>query len=322
MAIAIMFETTNADLAEAGEWRQLLIIPDPSGEPLIFSRTTNGGKSPAYKWRKDAPGFDTVEVMRSPAAGVVMSEKDWTDMRESGFAPVLGQKGQKAVARAIEQGFPVDERHPSAFLALIVAIVAEQGLRAATYVRDGRRKDLSGLVGGMPSQAAPTAPVPAQKRPTVEQVQDDMPAPVVAPVVAATAAPAMRLATVPPKALATRYVSRTVEGVKDFAVLDYALKRRRNVLLMGPTGSGKTTLPIAWSAKNGRPCYSVSGNQSVEPSQLFGKYTSDGVGGWVWVDGPVTEIIRHGGTLILDEVNFISPKIATVLFSQIGRAHV
>ena len=135
------------------------------------------------------------------------------------------------------------------------------------------------------------------------------------PVAAPVAAPASQLATVPDKGLGKRYISRQVDGAADFAILDMARDCRFNVLIMGPTGSGKTTLPIAWSAATGRRCYSVSGNQSVEPSQLFGKYVPDGVGGFVWIDGPVTEIVRNGGTLILDEVNFISPKITTVLFS-------
>ena len=62
----------------------------------------------------------------------------------------------------------------------------------------------------------------------------------------------------------------------------------------------------------------VSGTVSLEASQLFGRYIPDGVGGFMWQDGGVTELVRHGGVLILDEVNFIPSKIATVLFSLLA----
>jgi MoxR-like ATPase len=67
----------------------------------------------------------------------------------------------------------------------------------------------------------------------------------------------------------------------------------------------------------------VSGNASMEPSQMTGKYVSDGNGSFAWIDGPVTDVVRNGGVLLLDEVNFISPKIYTVLYSLLdGRRSI
>lgn len=48
---------------------------------------------------------------------------------------------------------------------------------------------------------------------------------------------------------------------------------------------------------------------------MTGKYVADGNGSFAWIDGPVTDVVRNGGVLLLDEVNFISPKIYTVLYS-------
>jgi hypothetical protein len=59
----------------------------------------------------------------------------------------------------------------------------------------------------------------------------------------------------------------------------------------------------------------ISGNASMEPSQMTGKFTPDGEGGYLWIDGPVTDVVRNGGVLLLDEVNFINPKIYTNLYS-------
>jgi hypothetical protein len=55
---------------------------------------------------------------------------------------------------------------------------------------------------------------------------------------------------------------------------------------------------------------------------MFGKMTQID-GAWVWIDGPVTDVVRNGGVLLLDEVNFINPKIYTVLYSLMdGRRNI
>jgi len=56
---------------------------------------------------------------------------------------------------------------------------------------------------------------------------------------------------------------------------------------------------------------------------MTGKYVADGNGSFAWIDGPVTDVVRNGGVLLLDEVNFISPKIYTVLYSLLdGRRSI
>jgi hypothetical protein len=123
------------------------------------------------------------------------------------------------------------------------------------------------------------------------------------------------LASVPRIELAKRYVHRKVFEVEDFKVFDHARANSINVLIYGPTGPGKTTSVEAWAAERGLRMATVSGNASMEPSQMTGKFVSDGNGSFAWIDGPVTDVVRNGGVLLLDEVNFISPKIYTVLYS-------
>jgi len=129
---------------------------------------------------------------------------------------------------------------------------------------------------------------------------------------------AWAMAQIPDRGQAARYIHRKIAGVEDFDVFDYAATNRHNVLLYGPTGPGKTTSAVAYAAQKGLPVFMVSGTVSLEASQLFGRYIPDGEGGFVWQDGGVTELVRHGGVLVLDEVNFIPSKIATVLFSLLA----
>ena len=114
------------------------------------------------------------------------------------------------------------------------------------------------------------------------------------------------------------YVSRrTALGANrtDFQVLDYAHAHHYNVLIEGPTGLGKTSAVIAWAGRNSKPFYAVSSNVAIDPSQLFGKFVPDGIGGFHWQDGPVADLVRHGGVLLINEINFLPERISTVLFS-------
>jgi hypothetical protein len=123
------------------------------------------------------------------------------------------------------------------------------------------------------------------------------------------------LASVPRAELAKRYVHRKIWSQEDFAVFDHARSENINVLIYGPTGPGKTTAVEAWAAERGLRLATISGNASMEPRQMFGGFIPDGNGGYGWIDGPVTDVVRNGGVLLLDEVNFISPKIYTTVYS-------
>lgn len=128
-----------------------------------------------------------------------------------------------------------------------------------------------------------------------------------------------QLASVPPRSLAKEYVSRKITDKQDFEIFEYAHLSHTNVLIEGPTGPGKTTSVMAYAARGQYPFYAVPSNVGVEPSQLFGKYIPDGAGSFIWQDGPVTDLVRHGGVLLINEVNFLPPRVATVLFGLLDR---
>lgn len=125
-----------------------------------------------------------------------------------------------------------------------------------------------------------------------------------------------RHAFIPPKDYADRYVHRKVHGIADFDLLKHCRDNCLNLLLMGDTGAGKTMLPMAYAAANGIPYYTVPCDVSIDPTALFGKMMpGDRVGEFVWVDGPVTELVRYGGILNISEINFMPAKIAASLYS-------
>lgn len=122
-------------------------------------------------------------------------------------------------------------------------------------------------------------------------------------------------AYIPDTSVYASYVGRKVNGVQDLELLEYAMDRGHNVMLSGPTGSGKTRLGESFAAWKGLPYYSLPCDVSIDPSALFGKMVpTEDAGRFEWADGPVTELARNGGVLNISEVNFMSPKIAASLY--------
>lgn len=134
-----------------------------------------------------------------------------------------------------------------------------------------------------------------------------------------------RVASVPPKPVADKYVGRNFGNKTDFEVLDLATENQWNVLLEGDTGTGKTMVARAYAASRGKHFYSTPSNVGIDPSQMMGKFIPDPSGNalGVWQDGPVTDLVRHGGVLLINEVNFMPARVATALFSLLdGRREI
>jgi hypothetical protein len=157
------------------------------------------------------------------------------------------------------------------------------------------------------TQAEPEPPAPAKRKRVLRSVKIDV-------------RTDDRLAEVPDRDIYDTYVGRDFDSMTYVQVFDYCRTEHVNLLVQGPTGSGKTHAVMAYAALRGLPYYSVSSSVGVEASQLFGKFIPDANGkGYVWQDGPVTDLARYGGVLLINEINFIPERISTVLFSLLDR---
>lgn len=293
MEIAVFTESYEPSMG--AKRRQILMSPHEGGV-RIWSRMTDGSKGPHNKW-EDAHVdqfvnmIDSNEQLTRTPVGVYVTAADEKAIADKGYSPVLGTKACNQHAKAD----PNTDTTP--FLDKLYelydqTLIGDDTLE--TYVIDNRR------------QAGATVPLVV---PVPTQTMDNT------SVSSGGKVFSVNLATVPRKELAERYVHRKVWGVEDFKVYDHARAEGINVLIYGPTGPGKTTSVEAWAAERGLRMASISGNASMEPSQMTGKFVSDGEGAFMWIDGPVTDVVRNGGVLLLDEVNFINPKIYTNLYS-------
>ena len=293
MEIAVFTESYEPNMGE--KRRQVLMAPYED-EVRIWSRTTDGTKGPHNKWEEVTldeltNSIHVDETLTRVPAGVYVTATDEKAIKDKGYSPVLGTKACSSHAKAEVPTTPMSAAQTVCDMYDRI-LIGDDTLEST--VIDNRRSTSSTVPLVVPVQAADMAPT-----------QTIAPAPTLQ----------LHLASVPRKELADRYVHRKIWGQEDFAVYDHAREQGINVLIYGPTGPGKTTSVEAWCAARGLRMATISGNASMEPSQMTGKFVSDGAGAFIWIDGPVTDVVRNGGVLLLDEVNFISPKIYTNLYS-------
>ncbi|WP_205698822.1 AAA family ATPase [Conexibacter sp. SYSU D00693] len=84
-------------------------------------------------------------------------------------------------------------------------------------------------------------------------------------------------------------------------LLTVAAEQGAPVLLLGPTGCGKTVLVEALARDLGRELVTVTCHDDLTTADLVGRHLIRG-GDVVWQDGPLTTAMRDGAVCYLDEV--------------------
>ncbi len=80
------------------------------------------------------------------------------------------------------------------------------------------------------------------------------------------------------------------------------------VNIVGPTGSGKSSMVEYACALTGRPFIRINGRGDMESSALLGQLIARN-GGTEWVDGELTIGVRQGAVVCIDEWTLIPPEI-------------
>lgn len=126
---------------------------------------------------------------------------------------------------------------------------------------------------------------------------------------------------VPPAWMYEDYVPRNLGSFTDLELLAAAHEDLDNVLIYGPTGTGKTSCVLAYAAWKQIPFYSVPSGMAERRHLFGGLVPVEGVSGapLQWVDGPVTKLYRHGGVLLINEINFMQPKVGNTLFEGLDK---
>lgn len=87
----------------------------------------------------------------------------------------------------------------------------------------------------------------------------------------------------------------------EIGLFSIAAQNRMPVMLKGPTGCGKTRFVQHMAHRLGRPLITVACHEDLTASDLVGRYLLKGQE-TVWIDGPLTIGVKHGGIVYLDEI--------------------
>lgn len=113
---------------------------------------------------------------------------------------------------------------------------------------------------------------------------------------------------IPPIEKFKNYVPQTRE-LEDLLV---AWEMGDRVNVVGPTGSGKSSMVEYACALTGRPFIRINGRGDMESSSLLGMLTVKD-GDTIWMDGELTMGVRQGAVVCVDEWTLIPPEITMSL---------
>ncbi|UVK63498.1 AAA-ATPase [Mycobacterium phage Aegeus] len=94
--------------------------------------------------------------------------------------------------------------------------------------------------------------------------------------------------------------------------------QRHHVMMVGPAGTGKSTLAEQAAEALGRKCYSISLSPQTPASQLIGYMDANGN----YVRTPFRDAFEHGHAFHFDEVDKAHPGILTVINSALANGHM
>ena len=306
MTIAVLVESQAGLLDGIPATEQTLLFPY-NNEVQIYHRTSNGSKGRGQVWNKVTQVSTNSPMLHEPVA-VVLNDRD-LQMVELGLVTNIAVKALYANESAEPVTAPIS--HSNAVL-LLTQRLEEGDPTLADYITDKRR------TSGITLQPL-TAPNPIEGViPKIAEVPTTPKVEVAIEVDNANESELayMNMISVPDPKWAKEYVNRKFNGKTEWDIYDEALKDGDNILIEGGAGSGKTISVQSYASARNMRYFNVSNSNGIDPSQLFGRWIPKADGqGYRWQDGAVTLLVRYGGVLLLNEVNFLPERVSTVLYS-------
>lgn len=303
MSIALFVESNAGELDNLPATAQTLLFAQDN-KIVTYHRISNGTKGKGQAWKPvDSTNELPMEYVTNTPVGIVLTERDMA-LAELDSVTNISIKAIYASENA-DRLSDIEKVTHREMVANLTSRLIYGDQTLAEYVVDKRSN--TGIADNVVINPINVVADTNTNTPVVEREPE---------LVGATSDNWLDLITVPDPKWGKEYINRRVNGVLDWEILDHALANTINVRIEGEAGSGKTICVQGYASARGLRYFNVSSNNGIDPSQLFGRWIPREDGhGYRWQDGAVTQIVRHGGVLLLNEVNFLPARVSTVLFS-------
>lgn len=189
--------------------------------------------------------------------------------------------------------------------------VSLQGQSAASNSARATQPPVATVASATAQAAAPATAAPltaaAVGAPTrIAQIEDSSPLVIEAP--PAGDAQVQSPQSFVPDIQASKLIE-TPTTVENLGRLGRSIRMNENVLMVGSTGVGKTSLVKYLAALTNNELRRINLSDMTDNTELIGGYKPSQDGGFEWSDGIITEALRKGQWLLLDEVNLADPAI-------------
>lgn len=101
---------------------------------------------------------------------------------------------------------------------------------------------------------------------------------------------------------------------KEIEVFEHCFQNNLPLILKGPTGSGKSRFIEYMAERLNRELISVVCHEETSTVDLLGRYIVKGAS-TEWIDGPLTQAIRRGAIIYLDEIAEARPDVLVAIHS-------
>lgn len=108
------------------------------------------------------------------------------------------------------------------------------------------------------------------------------------------------------------------------AVLKQLIESGLNVILSGPTGTGKTLCVDEVCKEMGRDYYVIEGHESLKEFDLIGSWEPTEIADkFVWAYGILVKAMQEGKLLFIDEANRMLARVLNIILGTLaGRRHI
>ena len=298
MSVSVLV-VSNATLEGEPAQAQTILFPH-NGEVNIYHRITNGSKGRGQAWRKTSLNDLPLDPITHDPCATLITERDRV-MIGLGSITNLGIKALYSLETAQNATGETSHRD-MASKCLDMITNGDQAL--SNYLTDKRRAN--GVIITPIATPTPTEPTQIAEVSIKDRVIE---------IPNTTDKQLLEMVSVPDIKWAKQYINRRIEGVTDFEIYDYARANNLNVLIEGHAGSGKTMSVQAYASSRSLRYFNVACHVGIEPSHLVGRWIPTADGHFKWQDGAVTELVRNGGVLLFNEINFMPERISTFIFS-------